>query len=97
MARGLRRMATVALEGCEAVLALADIKTTHSAFPADEGYGYRRRGWYGDYDEDDDEYSGAARDSEREYDFRIWSTPSQTGRRLLCCHRAGLSPFLALR
>ena len=28
--------------GCEAVLALADIKTTHSAFPADEGYGYRR-------------------------------------------------------
>ena len=27
--------------GCEAVLALADIKTTHSAFPADEGYGYR--------------------------------------------------------
>jgi hypothetical protein len=29
--------------GCEAVLALADIKTTHSAFPADEGYGYRRR------------------------------------------------------
>ena len=30
--------------GCEAVLALADIKTTHSAFPADEGYGYRRPG-----------------------------------------------------
>ena len=44
--------------GCEAVLALADIKTTHSAFPADEGYGYRRRSWYDDYDEDDDEYSG---------------------------------------
>src|SRR5579864_4616202 len=41
--------------GSEAVLALADIKTTHSAFPADEAYGYRRRGWYGDYDEDDDE------------------------------------------
>jgi predicted 2-oxoglutarate/Fe(II)-dependent dioxygenase YbiX len=40
--------------GCEAVLALADIKTTHSAFPADEGYGYRRR-WddADDYDEDD--------------------------------------------
>jgi predicted 2-oxoglutarate/Fe(II)-dependent dioxygenase YbiX len=43
--------------GCEAVLALADIKTTHSAFPADEGYGYRRR-WddaddEDDYDEDD--------------------------------------------
>ena len=56
--------------GCEAVLALADIKTTHSAFPADEGYGYRRRGWYDDYDEDDDEYSGGASDSEREYDIQ---------------------------
>jgi hypothetical protein len=56
--------------GCEAVLALAGIKTTHSAFPADEGYGYRRRGWYDDYDEDDDEYSGGASDSEREYDVQ---------------------------
>ena len=56
--------------GCEAILALADIKTTHSAFPADEGYGYRRRGWYDDYDEDDDEYSGGASDSEREYDIQ---------------------------
>jgi len=46
-------------EGCEAVLALADIKTTHSAFPAGEGYGYR--GWY-----DDDEYSG----DERDYDIQ---------------------------
>ena len=56
--------------GCEAVLALADIKTTHSAFPADEGYGYRRRGWYDDYDEDDDEYSGDVSDSEREYEIQ---------------------------
>ena len=56
--------------GCEAVLALADIKTTHSAFPADEGYGYRRRGWYDDYDEDDDEYSGGASGGEREYDVQ---------------------------
>ena len=38
--------------GCEAILALADIKTTHSAFEEDEGYGYRRS-W--DEDEDDDE------------------------------------------
>ena len=39
--------------GCEAVLALADIKTTHSAFPADEGYGYgRHRDWYDSYDEE---------------------------------------------
>ena len=54
--------------GSEAVLALADIKTTHSAFPADEAYGYRRRGWYDDYD--DDEYSGGASDSEREYEIQ---------------------------
>src|SRR5947208_2126305 len=54
--------------GCEAVLALADVKTTHSAFPADEGYGYRRRrGWYDDYD--DDEYPGGASGGEREYDI----------------------------
>jgi hypothetical protein len=54
--------------GCEAVLAVADIKTTHSAFPADEGYGYR--GWYDDYGEDDDEYSDGAGDSERDYDIQ---------------------------
>jgi predicted 2-oxoglutarate/Fe(II)-dependent dioxygenase YbiX len=49
--------------GCEAVLALADIRTTHSAFRADEGYGYQD--WYGDYDEGDDENS-----SEGEYDIQ---------------------------
>jgi len=54
--------------GSEAVLALADIKTTHSAFPADEAYGYRD--WYDDYDEDDDEYSGDASGSEREYEIQ---------------------------
>ncbi len=57
--------------GCEAILSLADVKTTHSALPADEGYGYRRRrGWYDDYDEDDDEYSGGASGGEREYDIQ---------------------------
>jgi predicted 2-oxoglutarate/Fe(II)-dependent dioxygenase YbiX len=57
--------------GCEAILALADVKTTHSAFPADEGYGYRRgRGWYDDYDEDDDEYPGGTSGGEREYDIQ---------------------------
>src|SRR5580698_3968570 len=50
--------------GCEAILALADIQTTHSAFPADEGYGHRRRGWYDDY-----EYSGGASESDREYEI----------------------------
>ncbi len=54
--------------GCEAVLALADIRTTHGAFPADEGYGYRRRDWYDNYDED--EYSGYASDSEPEYEIQ---------------------------
>ena len=56
--------------GCEAVLALTDVKTTHSAFPADEGYGYGRRGWYDDDDEDDDEYHGGTSDSGREYDIQ---------------------------
>ena len=53
--------------GCEAVLALADIKTTHSAFKDDDDdYGYER--WDDDYDEDDDEYSDGASDSE--YDIQ---------------------------
>jgi hypothetical protein len=54
--------------GCESVLALADIKTTHSAFAADEGYGYRD--WYDEYDDDDDEYSGGASGSGDEYDVQ---------------------------
>ena len=54
--------------GCESVLALADIKTTHSAFADDEGYGHRD--WYDEYDEDDDEDSDDAGDSEREYDVQ---------------------------
>jgi predicted 2-oxoglutarate/Fe(II)-dependent dioxygenase YbiX len=53
--------------GCEAVLALADVKTTHGAFPADEAYGYgRRRDWYDDFGDDDDEQSG----SEHEYEIQ---------------------------
>ena len=45
--------------GCEAVLALADIKTTHSAFAADEGYGYQD--WYDEHDDEhSDEYSSDA-------------------------------------
>jgi hypothetical protein len=52
--------------GCEALLALADVKTTHSAFPADEGYGHRD--WYDDYDED--EYPGDEGGTEDEYDVQ---------------------------
>ncbi|MFY9928381.1 MAG: 2OG-Fe(II) oxygenase [Streptosporangiaceae bacterium] len=52
--------------GCESVLALADIKTTHSAFADDEGYGYRD--WYNEYDDDED--SDDAGESEREYDVQ---------------------------
>jgi hypothetical protein len=51
--------------GCEAILALADIKTTHSAFAADEGYGYQN--WYDEYGEDDDTYSDGESGSEGEY------------------------------
>jgi predicted 2-oxoglutarate/Fe(II)-dependent dioxygenase YbiX len=53
--------------GCEAVLALADIRTTHSAFAADEGYGYRDG--YDDYDEDDED-SGGGGGSDGEYDIQ---------------------------
>ena len=57
--------------GCEAVLALADVKTTHSAFPADEGYGYWDQRWDdGDYDESEEEYSGDASGSEGDYDIQ---------------------------
>ena len=54
--------------GCEALLALADIKMTHSAFPADEGYGYRD--WYGDYGEDDNGYRGDESGNEGEYEVQ---------------------------
>ena len=57
--------------GCETILALTDIRTTHSAFPADEGYGYGDQGWHrGDYDEGDEEYSGDASGTEGEYDIQ---------------------------
>ncbi len=52
--------------GCETILALADIRETHGAFPADELSGYGRQGWYDDYDVADDESSGTS-DDEPEY------------------------------
>ena len=52
--------------GCEALLALADVKLTHSAFPAGEDYEYRD--WHDDYDEDDDESPGD--ESGGEYDVQ---------------------------
>jgi predicted 2-oxoglutarate/Fe(II)-dependent dioxygenase YbiX len=46
--------------GYEAILALADIKTTHNALPEEE-YGYRRRHWSdNDEDDEDDGRTGAA-------------------------------------
>ena len=51
--------------GCEAVLALADIKTTYSAFAADEGYGYQD--WY---DETNTKSSSDEGGSEGEYDIQ---------------------------
>lgn len=40
--------------GCEAILGLADVRTTHDAWPADEGYGYRRRRYYDEHEDPDD-------------------------------------------
>jgi len=55
--------------GREALLALADIKLTHSAFAADEGYEYREQ-WGWDDDEDEDEDPGDASGGEGEYDVQ---------------------------
>jgi predicted 2-oxoglutarate/Fe(II)-dependent dioxygenase YbiX len=52
--------------GCEALLALADVKLTHSALPADEDYEYRD--WHDDYAEDDDEHPDD--ESDGEYDVQ---------------------------
>jgi hypothetical protein len=53
--------------GCEAILALADIKTTHSAFPADGGYADQDRDWYDS--EDDDEAADGGTGGEHGYDI----------------------------
>ncbi|HET9082744.1 MAG TPA: 2OG-Fe(II) oxygenase [Trebonia sp.] len=53
--------------GYEAVLALADVKTSHSAFPEDE-YGYRRRRWYDD--EEDEEYDGRTGTAGRKFEIQ---------------------------
>jgi predicted 2-oxoglutarate/Fe(II)-dependent dioxygenase YbiX len=52
---------------CEAILAVADIKTTHSAFKDDyDDYRYRRR-WDDDYDEDEhDDDDGSGNDTQYE-------------------------------
>jgi 2-oxoglutarate-Fe(II)-dependent oxygenase superfamily protein len=61
----LRQAADAA--GCEAILALADIKTTHSAFKegGDDYYGYGGRGGW----EDDDEVDDEAVDDGAEYEI----------------------------
>ena len=42
--------------GLEAILGLAEVQTTHDAWPADEGYGYRRRYYEDEGSADSDEY-----------------------------------------
>ena len=65
--------------GCEAILGLADVRTTHDAWPADEGYGYRRRRYY-----DEDEDSGNSADYEindlvsTEVSLTHWTGPDGT-------------------
>jgi hypothetical protein len=51
--------------GCEAILALADIKTTYDAFAKDDEYGYGHD-WYGASEEEDDDT-----DSEDEGEYEI--------------------------
>ncbi len=71
----------------EAILALADLKTSHSAFPEDELYGYRRR-WYDDGDDEHGDSAGGKGDRKYEIQDLIdsevtlthWTGPD--GRRL---------------
>jgi hypothetical protein len=50
--------------GYETILALADLKTSHSAFPEEEMYGYRRR-W-----RDDDDQTSAGGKGDRKYEIQ---------------------------
>ncbi|OHV31532.1 MULTISPECIES: 2OG-Fe(II) oxygenase [Pseudofrankia] len=80
-ARGSLLRAAADRAGCEAVLALADIKTTHSAYEADDDYEYRGRYWD---DDDDDEDSGSSGDYEiqelidSEVTLTHWTGPDGT-------------------
>jgi hypothetical protein len=73
--------------GCEAVLALADVRTTHGAFPAHEPHDYwDLKSWYGE-DDDDDEPAGGENDGEYDIQDLIdsevtlthWTGPDGTG------------------
>ncbi|WP_235949356.1 2OG-Fe(II) oxygenase, partial [Candidatus Frankia alpina] len=55
--------------GYEAVLALADVKTTHSTYEADDDYGYRRRYWDDDEEEGEDE-DGEDSDGPADYEIQ---------------------------
>jgi 2OG-Fe(II) oxygenase superfamily len=64
--------------GYEAVLGLADVKSTHDAWPADEGYGYRRRRYYDDDDYDAAYESGAGAARNRKYEINELITSEVT-------------------
>jgi len=55
--------------GYDAILALADLKTSHSAFPEDELYGYRRR-WRDDGDDDYGYGDSAGGKGDRKYEIQ---------------------------
>src|SRR5206468_7909029 len=74
---------------CDAILALAKVKTTHGAFPADDGYGYGDEGWEDGDGEGDEEQPVDATGSEGEYEIQElidsevtlthWTGPDGTG------------------
>jgi hypothetical protein len=64
--------------GLDAVLALADVRTTHSAFRADDYYGYGDEGWDDDGGEDGHEYPGDAGAGKYQIDELIESTVTLT-------------------
>src|SRR6185369_15611777 len=82
IARGSLLRAAAGRAGCEAVLALAEVKTTHSAFEADDEY--QDRYWDDDSDDDEDEDSGGSGDYEiqelidSEVTLTYWTGPDGT-------------------
>jgi 2OG-Fe(II) oxygenase superfamily len=68
--------------GCETVLSLADVRTTHGAYPAREAYGYWDRDWYGD----DERPDGGSEDDyviqeliDSDVTLTHWTGPDGTG------------------
>lgn len=65
--------------GYEVILGLADVRTTHDAWPADEGYGYRRRRYYDEHEDSEDSAGYEINDLiDTEVSLTHWTGPDGT-------------------